>query len=159
MNRKYVKEAIGCMMISVVIVLLLLGMVAVFEYLEIHVPGSREMWIGLIGAVLGGAFTLIGVLITLYHQKESNEENRRLEYMPILGFEAIMSETDPELILTITEEGVITSGFFCLKQKICSQIEIKQSIIIVFLIFRLRDVQSTGKRLLLEVLFIRQKDV
>ena len=56
MNRKYVKEAIGCMMISVVIVLLLLGMVAVFEYLEIHVPGSREMWIGLIGAVLGGAF-------------------------------------------------------------------------------------------------------
>ena len=69
MNRKYVKEAIGCMMISVVIVLLLLGMVAVFEYLEIHVPGSREMWIGLIGAVLGGAFTLIGVLITLYHQK------------------------------------------------------------------------------------------
>ena len=125
MNRKYVKEAIGCMMISVVIVLLLLGMVAVFEYLEIHVPGSREMWIGLIGAVLGGAFTLIGVRITLYHQKESNEENRRLEYMPILGFEAIMSETDPELILTITEEGVITSGFFCLKQKICSQIEIK----------------------------------
>ena len=125
MNRKYVKEAIGCMMISVVIVLLLLGMVAVFEYLEIHIPGSREMWIGLIGAVLGGAFTLIGVLITLYHQKESNEENRRLEYMPILGFEVIMSETDPELILTITEEGVITSGFFCLKQKICSQIEIK----------------------------------
>ncbi len=54
MNRKYVKEAIGCMMISVVIVLLLLGMVAVFEYLEIHAPGSREMWIGLIGAVLGG---------------------------------------------------------------------------------------------------------
>ena len=158
MNRKYVKEAIGCMMISVVIVLLLLGMVAVFEYLEIHVPGSREMWIGLIGAVLGGAFTLIGVLITLYHQKESNEENRRLEYMPILGFEAIMSETDPELILTITEEGVITSGFFCLKQKICSQIEIKTINHNCVFDFQ-RDVQSTGKRLLLEVLFIRQKDV
>ena len=57
-------------MISVVIVLLLLGMVAVFEYLK-SMFRQQEMWIRLIGAVLGGAFTLIGVLITLYHQKRA----------------------------------------------------------------------------------------
>lgn len=53
MNRKYVKEAIGCMMISVVIVLLLLGMVAVFEYLEIHVPGAGKCGSGSLEQYLG----------------------------------------------------------------------------------------------------------
>ena len=40
----------------------LLILVCLFEQFEIHVPGSREMWIGLIGALLGGVYTMLGVI-------------------------------------------------------------------------------------------------
>lgn len=69
MGRKYFKEILICLFSSIVIVLLLLAMVTLFEKYNIHVSGSREMWMGLIGAIIGGMYTLIGVLITICRQQ------------------------------------------------------------------------------------------
>lgn len=46
-------------------------------------------WLGYYGAVLGGAITLCGVLITIkYHEKE-NDKNKSIEYKPILELTAL----------------------------------------------------------------------
>lgn len=111
MLKKHKNELIGLVGATVGIVLLLLVLVWIFEYFEIHVPGTREMWIGLIGAVTGGAFTLFGVLITIFKQEDSNNEQKRLENMPILGFEICEGNNGADWILTYTKDGLITSGF------------------------------------------------
>ena len=67
-----------CVLGAIIVVLLMLLLVTFFEFFGIHVPGSREMWIGLIGAVIGGLFTLLGVLATIYKQQENDGEKRRL---------------------------------------------------------------------------------
>lgn len=114
MWKKHGKEIVGYAIGSIFVVLALLLMVYVFEYFGIHVPGNREMWIGLIGAVLGGAFTLLGVVITIYKQEESEKEQKRLENMPVLGFDIIqmsLEESFPLYILGMTEGQLVTSGF------------------------------------------------
>ena len=108
---KHKRELLGCGLIVIVIVLGLLLVVWGFEYLGIDVPGSREMWIGFIGAVIGGAFTLFGVLITLYKQEETETERKRLENMPIIGFEADYGEEESDSTLTYIDGELITSGF------------------------------------------------
>lgn len=62
MLKKHKKELMMCCIIPILIVVLVLALVSIFEVYGIHVPGSREMWIGFIGSIIGGAFTLIGVL-------------------------------------------------------------------------------------------------
>ena len=111
MWEKHKKEIVGCIFTPIAIVLLLLVIVSIFEYFQIHVPGSREMWIGLIGAVIGGAFTLFGVMITIFKQEDSENEQRRLGNMPILGFELCDVKDDFDSVLTYTNDGLITSGF------------------------------------------------
>ena len=69
-NRNKRKEIALWSGIPVLIVWALLALVYIFEVLNIHVPGSRDMWIGLIGAVLGGAFTMNGVITTIHKQEE-----------------------------------------------------------------------------------------
>lgn len=106
---------IGTIFASIVgITLALLSLVALFEALDIHVPGSREMWIGLIGALLGGAFTLLGVQMTLNHQAKSDSEKRRLENMPILKFDvnAIpLEDFHGDGIYTLVGREIYTTGF------------------------------------------------
>ncbi len=68
----------------VAITLFLLWLVTVFEEYSIHVAGSREMWIGLIGSLLGGVYTLIGVYATINNQRKDDKERQRLEKMPLL---------------------------------------------------------------------------
>ena len=114
MWEKHKRELLGCAMAPVLTVLLLLLIVYVFERFGIHVPGTREMWIGLIGAVIGGVFTLFGVLITIYKQEESDDEKVRIENMPILGFssyQSSLSESNPILIVGISEDELATSLF------------------------------------------------
>lgn len=111
MWKRHKKELIGCALTPIMIVVLLLAMVSVFEHWGIHVPGSREMWIGLIGAVLGGAFTLLGVLFSIFKQEVLENEQRRLENMPILVFELCDVKDNFDSALTYTDDGLITSGF------------------------------------------------
>ena len=111
---KHKKVFILCTVLIGAIMFALLGLVWLFEALQIHVPGSREMWIGLIGALLGGAITLYGVLITIFKQEEEQATQRRLENMPLLGFSVELREL-PEArqngIVMITGDEMITSGF------------------------------------------------
>lgn len=125
MWKKHKRELVGCVVAAIGIVILLLIMVCIFEYLGIHVPGSREMWIGLIGAVIGGAFTLFGVLITIFRQEELENEQKRLENMPILGFETGIGDENFDSILTYTKDGMITSGFPDFESKRVSCIKIR----------------------------------
>lgn len=90
--KKHKKLFILCTLLIGAIVFLLLGVVWLLEVLQIHLPGSREMWIGLIGALMGGAFTLYGVLITIFKQEEEQATQRRLENMPLLGFPVELRE-------------------------------------------------------------------
>ena len=111
MIKKHKKEIMACLVAPVIIVLLLLGLVVLFEYFQIHVPGTREMWIGLIGAVIGGAFTLIGVLITIYKQEDVEEEKRRMENMPILIFQPCRNQQEANATYSYCDGEMITSGF------------------------------------------------
>lgn len=87
----YILDVIAIAVGAVVITLGLLLLVHIFETYNVHVPGSREMWIGLIGAILGGAYTLLGVQITIRRQKDFDVERQRLESMPILHFKTYRS--------------------------------------------------------------------
>ena len=107
---KHKSELIGCVAVAFGIVLAMLLLVSIFEYFGIHVPGSREMWIGLIGAVIGGIFTLFGVLITIYKQEEIDDEKRRLEYMPILGFKSCYNAYAADMILAYEQGKSILSS-------------------------------------------------
>lgn len=99
----------------VVITILLLILVTVFEKLNIHVAGSREMWIGLIGALLGGAYTLIGVKLTLTHQEKSDNEKQRLENMPIIkvqvSYDTLNNYNCKYGIFTLNNDEIYTTGF------------------------------------------------
>lgn len=124
MWKKHKKELMVCVIVPIAIVFILLGMVTLFEKLDIHVAGTRDMWMGLIGAVIGGMFTLIGVLITIYRQEEAEEKNRRLENMPILGFELVDDISATDSTLSYCEGEMITSGFTFLEEKICTNFRI-----------------------------------
>lgn len=137
MIKKHGKELATWIVIPVVVVLILLFIVYVFERYGIHVPGSREMWIGLIGAVLGGMFTMIGVLITIYKQEEQNQEDKRLEYMPILAFEIVEPDRirvdDGDMIydeplfdgtLSCLGGELCTTAFQFVEEKLCKAIQI-----------------------------------
>lgn len=112
MLKKHKKELVMCCSIPILIVVLVLALVSIFEFYGIHVPGSREMWIGFIGSIIGGAFTLIGVLITIYKEEEVQNEQVRLLNMPILIFETYMDGLDgSDMILSIMDNELMTSGF------------------------------------------------
>lgn len=121
-------EIIGCFIIAVSLVLGLLIMVLLFEKMDIHVPGSRDMWMGVIGAVLGGAFTLIGVLFTNYFEEKEKEKQKRLENMPILGFKIIEYDDarneDIDCFLSCYDGEFVTSGFSFIEGGIWSLIKI-----------------------------------
>lgn len=126
--RKYKKEILYCLTAPIVIVFIMFLVVCLFETMKIHVPGSREMWIGFIGTVIGGSFTLAGVVVTICAQKDADLETKRLEYMPLLDFEVAEYRlgTDFDLILTVTPDSeLITTGFSCLEHKMCSEIVIR----------------------------------
>ncbi len=128
MRRKYFKEIVICLCSSIVIVLFLLVMVTLFEKYNIHVSGSREMWMGLIGAIIGGMYTLIGVLITIYRQQYYDDEKNRMEHMPIMGFEVVedLEELeDIENTLSCCDGELLTSAFTFIHEKICSMFIIK----------------------------------
>lgn len=125
MIKKHKKEIAISLGAPVVLVLLLLILVVAFEYFQIHVPGSREMWIGLIGAVIGGAFTLIGVLITIYKQEDAEEEKRRMENMPILVFEPCRNQKEANTTYSYCDGEMITSGFGIYENKEWMTVKIK----------------------------------
>lgn len=46
--------------------------------------GNQEIWVGFFGAVIGGLLTLFGVIITIRHEKNLRNIDKRLDFMPIL---------------------------------------------------------------------------
>ena len=111
---RYVVDVIAIVAGAVLITLGLLLMVYVFEKYDVHLPGSREMWIGLIGAILGGVYTLLGVQITIRRQKEFDVERQRLESMPILQFKTstcCQKNFDGQGIFTLCGDEFFTTGF------------------------------------------------
>ena len=58
MWKKHKIDFFICGISAVGVIAFVLFLVLVCELLGIHVPGSREMWIGFAGAVIGGIFTL-----------------------------------------------------------------------------------------------------
>lgn len=111
---QYIIDVIVIVAGAVLITLGILLMVHMFEKYDVHVPGSREMWIGLIGAILGGAYTLLGVRITIRRQKDFDVERQRLESMPILQFKTYTSclkNYDGQGIFTLCGDEFFTTGF------------------------------------------------
>lgn len=148
MWKKHKNGLVACGIVCISIVLLLLLMVFLFEKIGIHVPGSREMWIGLIGSIIGGAFTLFGVLITIYRQEDSEEEKKRLDYQPIIGFEIIPYkenlEDNVDSIITCFDGAMTTSAFSALESKRFSVVKIFTLTTTVFN-FVIEDIMINGK--------------
>lgn len=133
MWKKHKKEFIFSILAIVGIVFAMLLLVAIFEYFGVHVPGSREMWIGFIGAVIGGAFTFLGVLVTLYNQESAFEEEKRLENMPIIGFtledgyngERSESSSEVDAFISYYDDEMTTSCFSVVEKKVFYIIKVK----------------------------------
>lgn len=83
--KKIILKIIALSISAIVLVLFLLLVVWLFEMLNINVPGSREMWIGLIGAILGGFYTMLGVIITIAKQEHFERESQRILNMPLIS--------------------------------------------------------------------------
>lgn len=113
LKKKNIISIVFIFLTAIAITLILLGIVTLFEERNIHVSGSREMWIGLIGALLGGAYTLLGVQMTLYYQEKNDIEKQRIENLPILKFESknVKMERYNGPIFTLDGNEIYTSGF------------------------------------------------
>ena len=112
--EKHIRDVVMIPVSAVVVTLGLLGLVTLFEKCNIDVPGSREMWIGLIGALLGGVYTLLGVQITIRKQSAADMDRQRLEYMPILKFRtstSCLKNFDGQGIFTLRADEFFTTGF------------------------------------------------
>lgn len=113
-NLTLIKNILFIFIITIGITVTLLGLVTFFEKMNIHVAGSRDMWIGFIGTLLGGAYTLLGVQLTLTHQKKENRERKRLENLPILKITShseTLANYSANNILTFCNNEIYTSGF------------------------------------------------
>lgn len=126
MLKRYSKEILLCILAPVITILMLVVIVYLFEYFDIHILGSREMWIGVSGSIFGGTFTLIGVLMTIFRQQNIDNEVKRLEKLPILDFKMCNNNSKPDVILTVTSNNeLITTAFTWLDNKKIVQIIIK----------------------------------
>lgn len=99
---------------AVFITIALLILVCLFEQWDIHVPGSREMWIGLIGALLGGVYTMLGVKMTINYQAKCDNEKDRLSNLPILKLEtgySTMPDFNGDGIFSIDKNSIYTTAF------------------------------------------------
>lgn len=119
-KNDFLKTIFEIALIFVSAILVTLGVLAIVEFFEknnIHVAGNREMWIGFIGAILGGVYTLLGVQITVRVQKRSDVERQRLENMPILQFETSTTwlekyyDNKGQGIFTLYKNEFYTTGF------------------------------------------------
>jgi len=77
---------------AILVTFALLALVSIFEKQGISVSGSREMWIGLIGTLIGGVYTMLGVVLSLSYQSENDDESKRLENLPLLKFDIRISD-------------------------------------------------------------------
>lgn len=74
----------------------------------------KELSVGLIGALVGGIFTISGVMLTLRSEYERQSDLVRLDRMPLLAFRTynVSLETlGDSQIFSIAEQGILTSGF------------------------------------------------
>lgn len=111
---RYLMDFIAIILGAILVTLGVLFLTYMFEKYSLHVPGSREMWIGLIGAILGGAYTLLGVKITIRRQKQLDDEKQLLENMPILQFKtynSCLQDFHGNGIFTIDGNEVFTTKF------------------------------------------------
>jgi len=111
---KYIVDIMAVSAGAVLITVGVLFIVYIFEIYDIHVPGSREMWIGLIGAILGGAYTLLGVQVTIRKQKAIDVERQRLENTPILQIKThtnCLTNYRGQGIYTLCEDKFFTTGY------------------------------------------------
>ncbi|MBQ8209200.1 MAG: hypothetical protein IJZ35_01265 [Clostridia bacterium] len=118
--KKFIKiskgttDIIYIFLTAVFITIALLILVCLFEQWNIHVPGSREMWIGLIGALLGGVYTMLGVKMTINYQSKVDNEKDRLSNIPILKFEtgySTMTDFNGDGIFSIDKNSIYTTAF------------------------------------------------
>lgn len=82
--KRIILKILGLAISAVALVFLLLLVVWIFDIIKVDVPGSREMWIGLIGTILGGFYTMLGVIITIEKQEYFERENQRISNMPLI---------------------------------------------------------------------------
>lgn len=111
---KETTDIIYIFLTAVFITIFLLILVCLFEQFDVHVPGSREMWIGLIGALLGGVYTMLGVKMTINYQAKCDNEKERLSNLPILRFETGISsinEFNGDGIFSIEKNSIYTTAF------------------------------------------------
>lgn len=148
MWKKHKIDFLICGISAIGVIAFVLFLVIMCELLGIHVPGSREMWIGFVGAVIGGIFTLFGVLITIYKQEENDEEKKRLMYMPILDFKVLHNDDknkEANATYTVVENEIATSWFAIYENKDFVTIQITVVNNLCAFDFTVEDIAVNGK--------------
>ena len=68
-----------------VLVLITLFLVLIFDLCASNDVSSR--WMGFLGGFIGGIMTLVGMVMTIEDQHKEEQEDRRIENMPLLSFD------------------------------------------------------------------------
>lgn len=104
-------------LIAIIFIVTFLGiwlLVCFLDEIGFNTVGTREMWIGLLGSLVGGFFSFLGVNYSIYSQKDDEKERQRLENMPILKVDYEMksiTEYKGVNFFTLTLNEISTSGF------------------------------------------------
>lgn len=113
-NRSFL---LTTLLIAVIFIVTFLGiwfLVCFLDKIGFNTVGTREMWIGLLGSLVGGFFSFLGVNYSIYSQKDDEKERQRLEHMPILKVDYEMKSL-PEYkegnIFTLYQNEILTSAF------------------------------------------------
>jgi len=100
------------MLLAVLIILLVVTTVGILEMIKNSINGLTvtddlnatwissiaSYWGGIIGGILSGTLTVIGVIVTIRYYRDSDAKKRRIEYMPFLVAEvktkSVKDDTD-----------------------------------------------------------------
>lgn len=114
MKKNYLLTLCGIFILAIGCFIVAFGTVQWIERNDISLPGDIDLWIGFAGALLGGVFTLMGVILTMQFQGNSDEEKIRLENMPILKFSvrySTLAAYEMNGIFTLDGYEYLTTGF------------------------------------------------
>lgn len=97
-----------------IIVLAIIGIILIVTCIFTKDTAYGQLFMELTGVVLGGIFTIVGVIIGLRSEHNRQVEILRLDRMPILAFKTYsvsLVTLGDDQIFSIYKDGICTSGF------------------------------------------------
>lgn len=82
-----------------------LGMQYLFHKFDLPIIADTKIWITFIGSIIGGTITMAVLYFTLYNESKKKEEEKNLNFMPILKGELLDTYADLSGAITKIDVG------------------------------------------------------